>query len=150
MPRTCTICSHPHRELIEQSLLEKVPLRTIADQCLVSKAALLRHRPHISPASTLQHAERDATRALSLAEQIAQLQADAHRIGAAAEKDGDRRTALMAIRELVRIADLLARMQGAIKEPVGGTVKVEVVYIDKAVIAASPTPPALPPGDRSV
>jgi hypothetical protein len=53
----------------------------------------------------------------------------------------------MAIRELVRIADLLARMQGAVKEPAGSTVHVQVTYIDKAIVAHSPAPPMLPPGD---
>jgi hypothetical protein len=50
-------------------------------------------------------------------------------------------------RLLVRIADLLARMQGAVKETPGSTVNVTVTYVDKAVILPSATPPALPPGD---
>lgn len=146
MPRTCTVCSHPNRVEIEQALLGKVPLRDVARQCRVSKDALSRHTPHISPAAVQKHADVEASRALSLAEQIAQLQADAHRIGQAAEKDGDRRTALMAIRELVRIADLLARIGGHVPDA-GGKTTIVVTYVDKQVVLPSPTPPMLPPGE---
>jgi hypothetical protein len=79
--------------------------------------------------------------------QFRALDADAHRIGADAEKEGDKRTALMAIREFVRIADLLTRMQGAVKETPGSTVNVVVQYVDKAVILPSPALPRLPPGE---
>ena len=147
MPRTCTICSHPDRIAIEQALLGKVPLRDVARQCRVSKDALSRHTPHISPAAVEKHEAAEATRTLSLGEQVAQLQADAHRIGAAAEKEGDKRTALMAIRELVRIADLLARMQGAVREPAGSTVNVVVQYVDKALVLPAASPRLLTDGE---
>jgi hypothetical protein len=31
--------------------------------------------------------------------------------------------------------------------PTSGDVRISVTYIDRAIIAHSPTPPALPPGD---
>jgi hypothetical protein len=121
--------------VIEQALLAKVPLRDISRQCRVSKDALSRHVPHISPAAIESKAELDAGRARTLTEEIARLQADAHRICAGAEKEGDKRTALMAIRELVRIADLLARIGGHVQDAGGkSTVVVQVQYIERAVI----------------
>jgi hypothetical protein len=93
------------------------------------------------------HAASEAARALTLSEEIAQLQENAHRIGAAAEREGDKRTALMAIRELVRIADLLARMQGAVKDPAGSTVNVVVQYVDKAVVLPGASPRLLTDGE---
>jgi hypothetical protein len=44
MPRSCTICRHPHRTAMEQVLSEAIPLRTIADRWSVSKTALIRHK----------------------------------------------------------------------------------------------------------
>lgn len=59
---------------------------------------------------------------------ITQLEEEARRLGKKAEDAGDLRGALAAVRELVRIVELLARIQGELKEPGGTTVN--VVYVN--------------------
>jgi hypothetical protein len=58
MPRTCTTCTHPHREEIDRRLLDGAPLRNIAKQFSVSSASLFRHNKHIS--KTLSDARQEA------------------------------------------------------------------------------------------
>jgi len=55
---------------------------------------------------------------------IAALEADAKRLQAKAEKSGDYRTAIAALREMVRIVELLAKLQGELTE--GTTINILV------------------------
>jgi len=51
MPRTCTVCGHPERTIIDATLVAgRKPLRTIADRWSVSKTALIRHKVDHLPA----------------------------------------------------------------------------------------------------
>jgi len=61
-------------------------------------------------------AANEATLAADLLAKVAALEADAKRLGAQAEKAGDLRTALGAVRELVRIVELLAKLRGELDE----------------------------------
>lgn len=113
MARTCTICRHPKRAEIEKALLDGLPLRTISDQWSVSKTALLRHRKNDLPTAILKaKASEEVTQADGLLARIEALARKAQDLGALAEKKGDLRTALVAVRELVRITQLLADISG--------------------------------------
>jgi len=48
MPRTCTTCTHPHRDEIDRRLLDGASLRNITKQFSLSSASLFRHNKHIS------------------------------------------------------------------------------------------------------
>jgi hypothetical protein len=52
----------------------------------------------------------------TLLEQLTQLTADARRIGHKAERDRNYGTALMAVRELVRIVELTAKLRGELQQ----------------------------------
>ena len=64
----------------------------------------------------------------SLMDKITQLEQEARRLGKKAEDAGDLRAAMAAVRELVRIVELLAKIKGDIKDPGGTTVNVVYVF----------------------
>ena len=71
---------------------------------------------------------------------IIQLGDEARRLGKKAEDAGDLRGALTAVRELVRIVELLGRIQGEITEP-GEATTINVVYVDMPGKAGRPVIP---------
>ena len=117
MPRICTICRHSRREEIDHLLLDASPLRTIADQCCVSKTALIRHKAEHLPSTLVKGKQvEQVAHGDALLQQLKRLTADARRIQEKAERAKDYRAALAAIRELVRIVDLVARLSGDLQE----------------------------------
>lgn len=113
MPRTCTICRHKRHEQINAALIAGEPFRDIARQYRTTKDALTRHKEeHLIETLTKAREARDLTNAENLLTQLNDLAEDARRIKLKCEQSNDYRTALMGIRELVRIVELLAEMQG--------------------------------------
>ena len=110
MPRTCTVCPHPHRDQIDRRLLDGAPLRNIAKQFSVSSASLFRHNKHI--AKTLSHARQEAEilRADGLMEHLNHLTSEAARLKQKAEQAKDYRTALAGVREMSRLLELVMRL----------------------------------------
>jgi hypothetical protein len=106
MPRTCTVCTHPEREGIEQALIAGAAFRDIARQFRVSKDAVARHKAeHLGKLL----AEAEAARADSLLEKLQTLEAEAARLGKLAERSKDYRGALLSVRERARLLELLMR-----------------------------------------
>ena len=117
MPRTCTVCTHSERAQIEAALVAGTALRTIADQNGVSKTALIRHKAeHVPRALAKAHEAREKAQADDLLLQVRALQGSALRILVRAERDGDGRTALAAIREARGNLELLAKLLGELDE----------------------------------
>jgi VIT1/CCC1 family predicted Fe2+/Mn2+ transporter len=106
MPRTCTACSHPHRDIIDRLLLEGTPLRNIAKRFSLSAAGLFRHNKHLSTTLANSHKEAEITRADGLIEHLNRLTGEAERLKRKAEKAGDYRTALAGVREESRLLEL--------------------------------------------
>lgn len=131
MPRTCTVCRLPEREAVDSLLVEgRVPLREIGKNHAVSASALQRHKTEHLPQVLVAAAQNaQAARGASLLTQVRQLQARSELILDKAEKSGDLRTALAAMRELRSVLDLLGRL--ATKS--GGVIEVSVVeeYVAK-------------------
>src|SRR5215471_4729358 len=112
MPRKCSLCIHDRREQIEQALLCGDSYRIVAQRFAISRDAVGRHRRHLPAA--LAHA-RELTEVVhgdSLVAQLHELTSEAQRLKAAAEKAGDYRGALAAVRELCRIVELIAKLSG--------------------------------------
>jgi hypothetical protein len=110
MPRTCTACSHPHRDDIDRLLLEGTPLRNIAKRFSLSAAGLFRHNKHISTILASSHKEVEILRADGLLEHLNHLTAEAARLKQKAEKAKDYRTALAGVREMSRLLELVMRL----------------------------------------
>jgi hypothetical protein len=117
LPRTCTVCSHPAREAIDEALVEGVAFPALAAKHGVSKDALSRHKvKHLPAKLVMAQAAEEVAQVDSLLEQVRDLQARAHRILDKAERAGDLRTALDAIREARGNLELLAGLLGELNE----------------------------------
>src|SRR5713101_2096457 len=116
MPRTCTICPHPHRDEIDRRLLDGAPLRNIAKQFSVSSASLFRHNKHISKTLSNSRQEAEILRADGLMEHPNHLTAEAARLKQKAEQAKDYRTALAGVREMSRLAELGMRLAVEVQE----------------------------------
>lgn len=135
MPRTCTICRHPNRTEIDTALIRPDSFRDIATRYGTSKSALERHRDKCLPKHLLRAKEDSETQsATALVKELREL---ARKTGliltrAMDEKNGD--LALKAIARLERQLELKARLLGELEERGSSVRRIEVLYVDKAVI----------------
>lgn len=117
MPRVCTVCTHKKRKAIDAALVANGSFRDISKRWGVSIQALNRHKAaHIPAALAKASAAQEVANADDLMERLDKLDADAKRIGAKAEKAKNYHAALAAVRELVRIVELLAKLRGELNE----------------------------------
>jgi hypothetical protein len=112
VPRKCSLCIHDRREQIEQALLCGDSYRMVAQRFAVSRDAVVRHRRHLPTALAHAHESKEAFHGHSLLAQLRELTSEAQRLKATAEKAGDYRAALAAVRELCRIVELMAKLSG--------------------------------------
>lgn len=110
--RTCTVCRHAEREAIDADLVTGVPYRHIAARTGTSTGALVRHRSHLTAAVVQAAESRDQERGAALLDKVHALEAEARRLGRKAEREGDLRAALLALRELGRAFELQGRLVG--------------------------------------
>ena len=116
MPRTCTVCRHAERELLDKELIEGHPLRSIAKQYGTSATALLRHRQSHLPRMMVEAREAQVVASGNdLLYQMQDLTARTLRILDQAERARDSKTALKAIGEVRRNHELLARLIGELE-----------------------------------
>jgi hypothetical protein len=138
LPRTCTICVHARLIQINNALLRSEAYRSIAKHFGVSESAVYRHQQHLPAAPPTPMKQKDVAefaQADSLLAKIAQLETEARRLGKKAEDAGDLRGAMAAVRELVRIVEILGKLQGEITEAGGTTVN--VVYVNPPSVGRS-------------
>ena len=109
MPPRCSICGHPEREGIDRALIEEVSFRNIAGRFGVSCTAVHRHRKngHVSASLARAHEITEMANADDLLARMGELETRALRILDRAERAGELRTALQAIRELRSMIALL-------------------------------------------
>jgi len=115
--RKCTVCKHKERAAIDTALLAGAPFRDLAGQFGLSKTSLHRHKnEHLPRELTKAHEANQISSADELLRQVQALHAKAMAILNTAEKSGDLRTALAAVREARGNLELLARLLGELKE----------------------------------
>ena len=156
MPRTCTVCSHPNLPDLNAALLMGESLRNIAKRFGTSASAAYRHhREHLRLPLVRAKETTEAGGGGTLMGKVMHLEEHARRLGKKAEDLGDLRGAMAAVRELVRIVELMGRLQGELTEP-GETTTISVVYVNApgksdrpAVAVASPNIVDLPRLERS-
>ena len=112
MPRKCSLCIHDRREQIEQVLLCGDSYRMVAQRFAVSRDAVVRHRRHLPTALAHARELKEVFHGDSLLAQLRELTSEAQRLKVTAEKAGDYRAALAAVRELCRIVELMAKLSG--------------------------------------
>ncbi len=118
MARSCSICTHDAREEIDEALVAGESTAKIAGRYrTIDERALRRHRSNHLPSHLAKaHAAEEVAHADGLVGRLEELAAEARRIGSKAEEDGDYRTALAGVRELVRITELMARLTKELDE----------------------------------
>lgn len=111
MPKPCSVCTHRDRDAIDRDVIAGNAITRLAKTYSIPESNLRRHRTHV--ASVL--ARSNQARSEDLMQYLLHLRSEAKRLQAAAEEKGDIRTALTAVREQTRLADLMAKIAGEIK-----------------------------------
>lgn len=126
MPQICGVCRLPDRQEVEKALIAGEPLRNIAERFGTSAAAMFRHKSAHLPAKLVKaEGAREVAEAGALLTQLETIAKEARRLAMKAEKAGDLRTAaLVGVRELVRIVELVGRLRGELQG--GALVQVNV------------------------
>lgn len=159
--RVCSVCEHPQGREINLSLLAGTRSNVVAERFGLDDSTVNRHkRLHLQSRSNLSEAEAAAPAQLqaiddqNLRFDVMTAMRDLHRRTLAlltkAETSGDMHVALRAVREARGNLEMLGRLDGSLDGPVApqsGNVSVTITYVDKAIIAASPTPPMLTDGE---
>lgn len=104
MAGKCRVCDHSDRAAIDKAIVTRsASLRTIADRYGVSKTALIRHRdshiPKLVQAAESARATQAVSSGAALIDELDRLLKKALAILEAAEKAGELKVALQAIRE---------------------------------------------------
>lgn len=109
MPRVCTVCSSPHRAEIDEAVTRGESFRRVAPRYGVSDRALRRHAAeHVSAAIVKAHAVAEVTRADDLLGLLREAVGDAQRLRGRAEREGDLRCAVAAVKTLTETVEKLA------------------------------------------
>jgi hypothetical protein len=122
--RVCTVCQHPQLDAINLELVHGASVRDVAKQYGPSPAATHRHSVAHIPRTLARRAAgesmaHDQAHGQFLQDRLNTYMADLHRLRRKAERKGDYRTAIGAIRELTRLAELEARAKGELRAPAG-------------------------------
>src|SRR5215210_9584057 len=122
MPRRCTICSHEHRDAMEDAFIAGQAKRRIASQHGVSERAVRYHmREHLPALLALARDAERAARADSLLDRMEALQSQTSAILDAPE---DQRTALAAIAQARRNLELIGEVTRELDR--AGTINLEL------------------------
>jgi len=114
--RPCSVCSHPDRDEIDAALVNRTSYRDISGQYRVSRSALSRHAEHIPAQLAAASAAQEVARADTLLGQVQSLRDRALSLLDRAERDGDVRAAVVALRETRATIELLAKLAGELQE----------------------------------
>src|SRR5918993_3412410 len=122
MPRACSICSHEHRDAMEDAFIAGQAKRRIASQQGVSERAVRYHmREHLPALLALARDAERAARADSLLDRMEALQSQTLAILDAPE---DQRTALAAIAQARRNLELIGEVTRELDR--AGTINLEL------------------------
>jgi hypothetical protein len=124
MPQECSVCRHPDRADIDRRLIEKQPLRNVAEHSGTSVTALHRHKAHLAVALTKAAGAREAADATTLLQRVEELIQSCKGIAERANRAKQWQSATSALRECRCNLALLAELSGQLQS--GGGVKVGI------------------------
>ena len=147
MPRLCSVCAHAEREAIDRALVAgAAPFALARRYSSLSEPALRRHKGEHLPATLVKAREAAAVaQADDLLGQVRELRDQALGILTKAERAGDLKTALLAIREARATLELLAEMEGELSRSPVVNLLVAPEYIavrTRLLVALAPYPEA--------
>ena len=139
MPRSCTLCEHPKREEIDRALVGETSNLSVSSVFGVSESAVRRHKATHLPATLAKaHGAGEAARGDDLLEQVGDLQRRALAILELAERTGELRTALSAIREARGNLELLAKLLGELDERPVVNLNVSSEWLELRAVIVTP------------
>jgi hypothetical protein len=142
MGRVCTVCSHPERAEIDAAAIAGASYRTVAHRFHVTRYALMRHKAdHVLPELVKAKQAEDVSRATDLLEMATTRDKLALALLAAAQRTGDLKTAVSALRVSLTSLELLARLRGELNEQT----TVNVLILPEYMAARSALVAALAP-----
>ncbi len=114
----CSICHHPFKIEIDKQILDGTPLSAIEGQFGINRKSLMNHRDDCITSDMAKAAEDEQEEAKERGEdlwtQLKELRTRTQAILDKVEAGASYKTALSAIRELTRLLELQARIQGQI------------------------------------
>ncbi len=117
MPRSCSVCTHPDRRQIDGAIVEGVSHRDVARQFGLGRNAIDNHAERHLPATLTRSAEvAEVIHADDLLTEVRARERRADDLGRQAERAGDLRTALQALREWRGLAEFRAKVAGELDE----------------------------------
>ncbi len=127
MTRTCTVCSHPQRAEIDRAALAGESYRNITQRYGVSKFAVCRHKAdHLLAELVKAKQAEEVSRATDLLEMATIRDKLALALLSRAERAGDLKTAVQALRVSLVSLELLARLRGELNEQQQNTINILV------------------------
>jgi len=111
MSKRCTVCTHPHRALIDMDLLNGVPYRKLAAQHNLSPSALCRHTRHIARNLEAMDRDQDQRFKREILERLDLLNVRLDRTFQEATNNQSLRIALDCIRESIRVLNLTEKFR---------------------------------------
>lgn len=123
----CSVCTSPQRAEIDRLLVERVPLRRIAERSGTSVTALHRHgHAHVAQGLVKAKEANEIAEANSLLGRVEQLMSRSERIAGRAERAKQWSPAVAALREVRACLELLAELQGELKRTQNNNVYVSL------------------------
>lgn len=114
MGAICKACRHPQTEAISLELLQRVPMREIADKYSLSLSCVARHKNHVPTSLAKTQEAQKVAEASSVMQRIMELDKRADEIYQLATTDQDHGLALKALKELREVTTLYAKLAGEI------------------------------------
>ena len=112
MAQLCSVCAHPERKAIDSALVSgQVSNRSVAKSYGLSYPSVRRHLAAHLVAQVAKRVQEASSYTDAIAADVNALREKALSLGAKAEASKDYRTALMAVRELTRLVELLHRVK---------------------------------------
>lgn len=138
--RPCTVCQHPKRDEIDKRLASDANFAGISrDFAGISEDALKRHKErHLPEALAKAKDIKEVANADTLLEDVQALRKRALGILETAEEAGDLKTALLGIREARSCMELLAKVEGQLKDTpqINFTLSAEWIELRTLIITA--------------
>ncbi len=132
MAQECTVCRHGERIAIDEAILARNSYRDIAGRYGTSKSAVARHREHLPQKLVEAHSAAEVSKAGDLLDHVLALHRRAESLLEEAERNGLLETAIRAIREARGCLELLAKLNGALRQ---SQVNIVTVELDAATAA---------------
>jgi hypothetical protein len=114
--RACKACQHEKKIEIDRALLGGEAARQVAPRYGLSATGLQRHMKHIAPSLVKAREAVEVGQASNVLSFVRGLVTKAHQYTELAEQKGDLRTAMTGLRELTRMAELLAKLTGELEQ----------------------------------